>query len=73
MRQCTIIYIERLQKAHKDSYFEECCTFMRIYRTQQHQTPETNEKDNTQIVREMYTIFAKENVRAAGTQKGEKF
>ena len=42
-----------------DSYFEECCTSMRTYRTSQHQTSGTNEADNTQIVSEMYEIFAK--------------
>ena len=30
-----------------------------------HQTSGTNEADNTQIVSEMYEIFAKENARAA--------
>ena len=49
-----------------DSYFEKCCTSMRTYRTGQHQTSGTNEADNTQIVSEMYEVFAKENARAAG-------
>ena len=35
------------------------------YRTSQHQTSGTNEADNTQIVSEMYEVFAKENARAA--------
>lgn len=39
---------------------------MRTYRTGQHQTSGTNEADNTQIVSEMYEVFAKENARAAG-------
>ena len=38
---------------------------MRTYRTSQHQTSGTNEADNTQIVSEMYEVFAKENARAA--------
>mgnify|MGYP001306658873 CR=1 FL=1 len=32
---------------------------MRTYRTSQHQTSGTNEADNTQIVSEMYEVFAK--------------
>jgi len=46
-------------------YFEECCTYMRIYRTQQGQTSGKIEKDNAQIISETYEIFAKENQRAA--------
>lgn len=47
---------------------------MRTYRTSQHQTSGTNEADNTQIVSEMYEIFAKENARAvsqANYQEGK--
>jgi hypothetical protein len=58
-------YTGKVSQEELDSYFEECCTSMRIYRTQQHQTSGTNEEDNAQIVSEMYEIFAKENARAA--------
>ena len=58
-------YAGKISQEELDSYFEECCTFMRIYRTQQHQTTGTNAADNTQIISEMYEIFAKENARAA--------
>ena len=47
---------------------------MRTYRTSQHQTSGTNEADNTQIISEMYEIFAKENARAvsqANYQEGK--
>lgn len=59
-------YAGKVSQEELDSYFEKCCTAMRTYRTGQHQTTGTNEKDNTQIVSEMYEIFAKENARAAG-------
>lgn len=58
-------YAGKVSQEELDSYFEDCCSFMRIYRTQQHQTSGTNEDDNTQIISEMYEIFAKENARAA--------
>ena len=60
-------YTGKVSQEELDSYFEECCTSMRIYRTQQHQTSGTNEEDNAQIVSEMYEIFAKENARVART------
>lgn len=58
-------YAGKVSREDLDAYFEECCTSMRMYRTQQHQTSGTNEADNTQIVSEIYEIFAKENARAA--------
>lgn len=61
----TDFYAGKISQEELDSYFEECCTSMRIYRTQQRQTTGANEADNTQIVSEMYEIFAKENARAA--------
>ena len=59
-------YAGKVSREDLDSYFEKCCTSMRTYRTGQHQTSGTNEADNTQIVSEMYEVFAKENARAAG-------
>ena len=61
----TDFYAGKVSREELNSYFEECCTSMRTYRTSQHQTSGTNEADNTQIVSEMYEIFAKENARAA--------
>ena len=58
-------YAGKVSRDELSSYFEECCTSMRTYRTSQHQTSGTNESDNTQIVSEMYEVFAKENARAA--------
>ena len=60
-------YAGKVSREDLDSYFEKCCTSMRTYRTGQHQTSGTNEADNTQIVSEMYEVFAKENARAAGS------
>ena len=54
-------YAGKVSRDELSSYFEECCTSMRTYRTSQHQTSGTNESDNTQIVSEMYEVFAKEN------------
>ena len=59
-------YAGKVGREELDCYFEQCCTSMRTYRTGQHQTSGTNEADNTQIVSEMYEVFAKENARAAG-------
>ena len=61
----TDFYAGKVSRGELNSYFEECCTSMRTYRTSQHQTSGTNEADNTQIVSEMYEVFAKENARAA--------
>ena len=61
----TDFYAGKVSRDELNSYFEECCTSMRTYRTSQHQTSGTNEADNAQIVSEMYEVFAKENARAA--------
>ena len=48
----TDFYAGKVSRGELNSYFEECCTSMRTYRTSQHQTSGTNEADNTQIVSE---------------------
>ena len=58
-------YEGKISEEEVEEYFRLCCTSMRIYRTQQHQTSGKNEEDNRQIVSEIYDIFAKENMRAA--------
>ena len=50
-------YAGKVSREELNSYFEECCTSMRTYRTSQHQTSGTNEADNTQIVSEMYSDY----------------
>ena len=58
-------YAGKISQSDVEDYFGECCTSMRIYRTQMRQTTGTNEEDNQQIVSQMYEIFAKQNARAA--------
>lgn len=58
-------YAGNVSKEELGSYFEECCTYMRIYRMDRRQTSGTNTADNEQIISEMYEMFAKENQRAA--------
>lgn len=58
-------YSGKKSQCEVQEFFEECCKSMRIYRTQQCQTNGNNIDDNTQIVSEIYEIFAKENQRAA--------
>lgn len=58
-------YAGKINKDELNDYFEECCSSMRIYRTQQCQTSGQNDNDNEQIVSQMYEIFAKENLRVA--------
>lgn len=48
-----------------ENYFYECCTSMRVYLAQTRQTTGTNEKDTTQILSQIYEMFAKENQRMA--------
>ena len=48
-----------------ENFFYECCTSMRIYRTQQYQTTGTNPDDNKKIVSEIYEKFTKASARAA--------
>ena len=47
------------------NFFSECCSSMRAYHSQMRHTTGMNEEDNTQIVSEIYEMFAKENQRAA--------
>lgn len=58
-------YSGKKSQCEVQEFFEECCKSMRTYRTQQCQTNGNNINDNTQIVSEIYEIFAKENQRAA--------
>ena len=50
------------------NFFNECCASMRAYHSQMRHTTGMNEEDNTQIVSEIYEIFAKENQRAASNR-----
>lgn len=43
----TDFYAGKVSREELNSYFEECCTSMRTYRTSQHQTSGTNEADQT--------------------------
>lgn len=61
----TDYYAGKISQSDVEDYFEECCTSMRIYRTQMRQTTGTDEEDNQQIVGQMYEIFAKKNAIAA--------
>ena len=47
------------------NFFNECCSYMRAYQSQMRHTTGMNEEDNTQIVSEIYEMFAKESQRAA--------
>lgn len=58
-------YAGEVSKEDMKNYFYECCTSMRVYRAQTRQTTGTNEADNTQIISQIYEIFAKENQRMA--------
>ncbi|MBD5522557.1 MAG: hypothetical protein HDR03_15260 [Lachnospiraceae bacterium] len=61
----TDYYSGKISQSDVEDYFEECCTSMRIYRTQMRQTTGTDEEDNQQIVAQMYEMFAKKNAIAA--------
>ncbi|MCM1254437.1 MAG: hypothetical protein NC321_16590 [Clostridium sp.] len=61
----TDYYAGKISQSDVEDYFEECCTSMRIYRTQMRQTTGVNEEDNKQIVSQIYEIFAKKNATAA--------
>ena len=61
----TDYYAGKISQSDVKDYFEECCTSMRIYRTQMRQTTGTDEEDNQQIVGQIYEIFAKNNAIAA--------
>lgn len=58
-------YSGKKSQCEVQEFFEECCKSMRIYRTQQCQTNGKSIDDNTQIVSQIYEVFAKENQRAA--------
>ena len=58
-------YAGKLSRDEVREFFEKCCSSMRSYRTQRHQTTGTNPEANRQIVGQVYEIFAKENQRAA--------
>jgi polyhydroxyalkanoate synthesis regulator phasin len=58
-------YAGKLSDDDLREYFNDCCTDMRLYRAGQHQTTGNIDDDSTQIVSEIYEIFAKENARAA--------
>lgn len=61
----TDYYAGKISQSDVGNYFEECCTSMRIYRTQMRQTTGIDEEDNKQIVGQIYEIFAKNNAIAA--------
>lgn len=61
----TDYYAGKICQSEVKDFFEECCTSMRIFRTQQCQTSGNNATDNQQIVSQMYEIFAKQNAIAA--------
>lgn len=58
-------YAGNISESEVKEFFTECCSSMRIYCAQQRLTTGKNEADNTQIVSQVYEIFAKENQRAA--------
>ena len=58
-------YAGKINQEELKNYFEECCSSMRIYRTQQCQTSGENAEDNKKIIEGVYEYFAKENARAA--------
>lgn len=61
----TDYYAGKISQNEVEDFFEECCTSMRIYRTQQRQTSGNDEADNQQIVSQIYEIFAKKNAISA--------
>ena len=58
-------YAGKMSNDDLKQYFNDCCADMRFYRAQKRQTSGDVDADNTQIVSEIYEIFAKQNVRAA--------
>lgn len=58
-------YAGEMNDEELGQYFNECCTEMRKYRAQLHQSSGNVEKDNEKIISQVYEIFAKENARAA--------
>lgn len=58
-------YAGETGKEDIEDYFNECCTSMRVYLSQTRRTTGTDEKDNAQIISQIYEMFAKENQRMA--------
>lgn len=58
-------YAGEAGKEDIEKYFYECCTSMRVYLSQTRRTTGNDEKDNTQIISQIYEMFAKENQRKA--------
>lgn len=68
IRNCMLnFYSGKSSQEDVENFFYECCTSMRIYRTQQYQTTGTNTADNQRIVSEIYERFAKANAHAASS------
>ena len=65
-------YAGRLSDDDVKSFFQECCSAMRVHHSQLRHTTGVNTEDNTQIVSEVYEIFAKENQRAARNANSEE-
>lgn len=65
-------YAGKIDEKGLEEYFQQCCSSMRSYRTQLCHTSGTNKQDNTQIVSQIYEIFAKENQRAARAANDEE-
>lgn len=58
-------YAGELSDEDVKSFFQDCCSAMRVRHSQMRHTTGVNVEDNTQIVSQVYEIFAKENQRAA--------
>ena len=59
-------YQNKLDQVKLGEYFQNCCSSMRAYRMRQGQTSGDNTDHNCQIISQMYEVFAKQSVRAAG-------
>jgi hypothetical protein len=58
-------YAGETGKEDIENYFYECCSSMRVYLSQTRRTTGIDEKDNAQIISQIYEMFAKENQRKA--------
>ena len=65
-------YAGKVSDEEVKSFFRECCSSMRVYHSQMRHTTGMDEEDNTQIVSEIYEMFAKENQRAARNANHEE-
>ena len=65
-------YAGKISDDDVKKFFGECCSSMRIYHAQMRHTTGVNEEDNTQIVSQIYEVFAKENQRAARNANDEE-